>query len=56
MVIVRLVTFVFLDEDDLGRFMLFVLVLFRFSLMAMLSIMSIVMEEGMIVMMMEGLF
>ena len=56
MVIVRLVTFVFLDKDDLGGFMLFVFVLFGLFLMSMLSIMSPIMEEGVIVMMMEGLF
>lgn len=56
MVIVRLVTFVFLHKDDLGGFMLFVLVLFGLLLMSMLGIMSPVMEERVIVMMMEGLF
>ena len=52
----RLVTFVFLDRDDLRGFLLFVLVLFGLFLMSMLSIMNPVMEGGLIVMMMEGLF
>lgn len=38
MVTVRLVTRVFLDDDDLGRFMLSVLVLFGLSFVAMLTI------------------
>lgn len=56
MITVRLVTFVFLDKDDLWGFVLFVLVLFGLFLMAVLSIMSPVMEERVIVMMMERLF
>lgn len=42
--IVRLVTLVFLCLDDLGRFMLFVLVLFCLFFVAMLSIVSLFVE------------
>lgn len=47
--IVRLVTLVFLCLDDLGRFMLFVLVLFCLFFVAMLSIVSLFVEMRMTV-------
>ena len=45
-VILRLVTIVFLVVDNLGTFVLFVLVLFCFSFVAMLSIVSVFLEVG----------
>ena len=55
MVIVRLVTLVCLDEHNLGSFMLFVLGFFGLFFVAMLSIVSLFMEER-TVMRMKGLF
>ena len=52
----RLVTLVFLDVDNLGRFGLFFLVLFCFLFVTMLSTVSLVMEESMMLMGMERLF
>lgn len=55
MVLVRFVTVVFLDEDNLGRFMLFVLVVFGLFSVAVLSIMSLFLEGIMTVIRMERL-
>ncbi len=54
MIIVRLVIFVFLDDDNLGRFMLFVLLLLGLFFVSMI-IVSLFMEERIIVMRMQGL-
>ena len=56
MVIVRLVTLVCLNEHNLGRFMLFVVGLLGLFFVAMLSIVSLFVEERMTVMRMKGLF
>ena len=50
MVFVRLVTFVFLDDDNLGRLMLFLFMLFGLLLMATFTTMGLFMVERMIVM------
>ncbi len=55
LIIVRLVIFVFLDDDNLGRFVLFVLLLLGLFFVVSMIIVSLFMEEGIIEMRMQGL-
>ena len=56
MIIVRLVILVFLDEDNLGRFMLFVLLLLGLFFVAMIVVAMIVVAMIVVAMIVVSLF